>query len=120
MFLFSYGVVLLVVFLIFSTVAKENVSGYYDWRKDLPSAAFHFTDFRDSELAWGRIAYDATAPWIYESPPKDEPSAKGKWSRNPWHELAKKLMNAREKAGVPLNQERRERAEIQLLRSLPW
>lgn len=53
-FLCGYGVVLLVLFLVFSTVAKENVSGYYDWRKDLPSAAFHFTDFRDPELAWGK------------------------------------------------------------------
>ena len=77
-FLCSYGVVLLVVFLIFSTVAKENVSGYYDWRKDLPSAAFHFTDFRDPEMAWGRIAYDVTTPWIQKSPsPKKKKKKKG-------------------------------------------
>ena len=52
--------------------------------------------------------------------PKDEPSTEGKGAPNPWNGLAKRLMKARKKADVPLNQERRERAESRLLSSLPW
>src|SRR5262249_38605208 len=49
-FLCSYGFILLLIFVLFSTVAGENISRYYEWRENLPSAAFHRTDFKDPEL----------------------------------------------------------------------
>ncbi|WP_337177335.1 hypothetical protein [Paludisphaera sp.] len=101
-FLCSYGFVLLVVFVVFSTVAKENVSGYYEWRSDLPLAAFHPSDLREPDPAWERVARDARGP------------------DGPWKPLAKKFLEARSAAGFPLVEERDRAARMRLLDSRPW
>lgn len=101
-FLCSYGFVLLLVFVAFSTVARENVSGYYNWRTDLPWAAFHVADLRESDPAWERIERDARGP------------------RGPWEKLAGRFLEAREVADFPLTVDRERSAEIRLLDSRPW
>ena len=100
-FLCSYGFILLLIFVLFSTVAGENISRYYEWRENLPSAAFHRTDFKDPELAWQRIARDAEAG-------------------SPWRKLAQRLMGARNKVDRPLIDEKAMAAEIGALESMPW
>ncbi|AMV36082.1 hypothetical protein [Planctomyces sp. SH-PL62] len=103
-FLCSYGFVLLVVFVIFSTMARENISGYIDWREFLPDAAMHPTDFRNSTAAWDQIARDADV---------DEPD-----SKSPWRELARRLMEARTAAGHRLEDEQVLNAKIGAQESL--
>ncbi|WP_422932111.1 hypothetical protein [Singulisphaera sp. PoT] len=110
-FLFSYGFVLLLVFVIYSLVARENVSGYSDWRESLPFETFHPSDFRNWEQAWERIASDARGPY-----------------GSPWKKLASRLMEARNdyrapygsKMSLSLLNERAEMAELRLLDSMPW
>jgi hypothetical protein len=127
-FLCSYGFVLLVVFVVYSTVARENVSGYFEWRDYLRSAALHPAEFRSWARAWDQIAKDAADP-----------------SASPWGPLAAELMAARDAAAepteeakefgeikgnpdnwkrlapaFPLANEKAEAAEIRLLDSMPW
>lgn len=110
-FLCSYGFVLLVVFVVYNLVARENVSGYMDWRESLPSAALHPSEFKGWPEAWEQIAQDAKTP----------PSNMKPRRREGWGQLAFLLMKARDEAAVvSLVDERKELAEIRLLDSMPW
>ncbi|WP_165224966.1 hypothetical protein [Aquisphaera insulae] len=127
-FLCSYGFILLLIFVLYSTVARENVSGYYEWRDSLPAAALHPSEFRNWERAWDQIALDA-----------QDPGAPG------WGEFAAALMSARDATArpmvedgaagpgadsswledehqvpFPLHREKAETAEIRILDSMPW
>jgi hypothetical protein len=103
-FLCSYGFVLLVIFVLYSTVAGENISGYYDWRESLPPAAFHQDDFRDPVQAWERIALDAAVelpPPV--GPPDFRPGTRARF--------AARLMAVRMK-DFPFDRDRVSEAEI--------
>lgn len=135
-FLCSYGFVLLVIFVLYSTVAGENVSGYYEWREDLPYASFHQDDFKNRSQAWELIALDAAGALdsgraSFIGPPDLSAS---------WGPLATRLMAVRnahfqyEKDRVcgdevrgweigtefSLEQDRAVDGEIRALGSLPW
>ena len=101
-FLCSYGFILLVIFVLYGTVARENVSGYYEWREDLPLAAFHRTEFRDPDQAWERIARDAADP------------------KSSWGKFAARLLRVRNKAGLAIERERVVATEVRALESMPW
>ena len=58
-FLCSYGLLLLVLFVLYGLVAGEDVSGYNDRREADPAAAFHKTDYQDYDKAWEKIDTDA-------------------------------------------------------------
>ena len=138
-FLCSYGFVLLVVFVVYNLVARENVSGYMDWRESLPSAALHPAEFRGWTDAWERIAEDAQKPSSGEKQVDGGRSlraARSRWTRRSlraarsrwtvrsedgWGPLARLLIAARkEAADFSLAEERKEMAEIRLLDSMPW
>jgi hypothetical protein len=103
-FLCSYGFVLLVIFVVYSTVARENVSGYFEWRDSLRSAALHPSEFRNWSRSWDQIALDAEGPL-----------------GSAWKPLAAQLMAARDSvADFPLASEKAETAEIRLMDSMPW
>jgi hypothetical protein len=89
-FLCSYGFVLLVIFVLYSTVAGENVSGYYEWRDDLPFATFHQDDFKNQSQAWELIALDAAK--VPDSGPPDLSALP-----TGWEPLATRLMAVRKK-----------------------
>ncbi|WP_145275362.1 hypothetical protein [Tautonia plasticadhaerens] len=54
-FLCSYGFLLLLVFVLYGMVAREDVSGFNRRRNAIPKEAFNFRDFSDWDLAWQRI-----------------------------------------------------------------
>ena len=107
-FLCSYGFILLMVAVLYGTVAHEDVSGYYEWRENFPSAAFHETEFRDPELIWERIARDAAGPDAA------------------WRPVARRLMALRRPDvakgwdGLPIERERGLTTEVRTLEALPW
>ena len=112
-FLSSYGFILILVFVLYGFVAKENISGYYEWREDLPSAAWHPTEFKEPVKAWEQIDRDASRS-------DSEPAGQLKWRY-----LARKLMKVRQKLGTdeskfPLDEEWRLDAKARALASMPW
>jgi len=132
-FLCSYGFVLLVVFVLFSRVAMEDVSSYMDWRNILPSAALHPSEFRSWDQAWEQIARDANEPpeagddaaekdWGPIARDADEPAdAGGDAARTGWGPVARLLLQARDAAtDDSLIDERNEAAELRILDSMPW
>ena len=112
-FLSSYGFILILIFVLYGLVAKENISGYYEWREDLPSAAWHTTEFKDPDKAWEQIARDASRAAL-------EPAG---WSN--WQRLALRLMDMRkqrtpEEIEISLCQELQLDANVRALGSMPW
>lgn len=102
-FLCSYGLLLLLVFVLYGAVARENISRYFERRAADPAAAFHPADFKENgwERAWEQIADDA----------EDE--------NQPWHSLADKLQDA-PRHDHPLSAEMRITTEIDTLEAMPW
>ncbi len=116
-FLCSYGFVLLVIFVLFGLVVGENVSRYFEWRENVPLAALHPSDFRDSDRAWERIKRDADE---FERPNLPRP---------PWGNIASRLMDVRQRTAkdetgreVDLSMEREMglATKIRILESQPW
>ena len=106
-FLCSHGFVLLVVFVLYSTVAGENVSGYYEWRENFPSAAFHRDEFADDVKAWTKIERDASQPDPDpQGPPLD------------WGRLARLMVTAQ--AASWDESESLRNAEVRAWESTPW
>jgi hypothetical protein len=138
-FLCSYGFILLAVFVLYSTVAGDNVSGYYDWREGLPSAAFHQDDFKKPVEAWMQIALDASGVTDSGGESVIGPPVLSALSTG-WGPLATRLMAVREKyfhydpnrvskdevdgweihEEFSIEQDRTIDAEIRAWGSLPW
>lgn len=105
-FLCSYGFLLLLIFVLYGMMARENVSDYEQRREADPAAAFHRTDFQPWDRAWERIAIDS--------------KHRGAKKDSPWKELAASLLEVRRARGLGLVDEKLLTEAIQRLEAMPW
>ncbi len=102
-FVCSYGFLLLLLFVLYGSVARENVSGYMIRREGDPSKALHLSDFKDWDAAWQKIY-------------RDSQNRGGRWN-----DLAVRLMGSRPGLGpLSLEQEAGLREQLRNLESHTW